>query len=689
MTLTETVSKLLWTATQNVVRRKCAENRYDGYDELIADIESKIRSNLLRPGTPRTDYRFTMLIVLTRTLNASIGTDKDEMIGPEDLGKLIGTEIRALDDDGVIGSVGVTKAMITIDVSLDHLVHRSLTDARAFADRTFMDRFRVDYGNDADDDGDDDDGITGPQVLIDFSSPNVAKDMHVGHLRSTIIGDTLFRLLRVFYGEDRIVCQNHIGDWGTQFGMIINYLRQEHGDIDQIMKYLNSIESDRLLPIYRSAKELFDNKDGATPMFADESRHQTYCLQQGSASADPADVRTNTENMMIWHKICEMSAVLYRGVYRKLMITDRLIDRGESFYNEYIPGVLSQIEGMMYDEGGAKLIKFDDWDFPLIVVKKDGGYTYATTDITAIWHRSQIVVASKMVYITDSGQAPHFAKVFDVAVKAGWIEREQAVHIGLGLVTGPDGKKLKTRSGDVIKLDDVIDEITTISNDVISDRAAQAAAGEDVHSGYMDIGRDDIVKMSEVIGMNTLKYYDDAHLYSSSWRYDPKKMFEFKGDTGVYQMYCYCRIGSIIDKSQYVAEQLGQYVDDLEIDDVDGKAEVGMDNGADNGGDEKAKIATIKDDPNFADLTDIDRALLSHLVRFDEAMCEAHQRYEIKPIMDYTKELTLRFNRFVSKQNVKILGASTEKYRFVICVLSHRILGEIFEILGFGKIDFI
>lgn len=669
-TLRTAVQDLVWRSVQDVVHDLCSHHRYDGYDELMAKLSESVYPNLIKSGSPRTDYKFAMLIVLTRTVNQFLGlADAIDSIDSIDLGKQIKTKIDALDTN-LFGDVQVSKAMMTFNISLDYLVRRSLIMARDFANRTFMKQFAQ----------------TGDRkIVLDFSSPNVAKDMHVGHLRSTIIGDTLYRLLSVFHNKQNILCQNHIGDWGTQFGMIINLLRYEYGNLDSIMLYLDGADSNALLTIYRKAKTCFDNKEGneAYVEFANESRHQTYCLQQGNTSDNSNDHVLHKENAVIWRKICELSRDAYTKIYRKLMITDQLQDRGESFYNDFIPGVLDLIKDLMYEESGAMMINLDGWEFPLIVVKSDGGYTYATTDIAAIWHRTQVIKADKLVYITDRGQGPHFDKVFDVALKMGWTTQTsqttqttqtqgQAMHIGFGLVAGPDGKKLKTRSGEVIKLNDVIDEVTEIAHDVISDRAARAKAGEDVHSGYADVDERAIANMSQMIGMNTLKYYDDSHLYSSGWRYDPKKMFEFQGDTGVYQMYCYCRIASIIEKSQYDSENTPQYLNDLVI----GLSMLGEDD-------------TVTVCPDFTDLTTIDRDLLCHLVQFADAMYDSYASYSIKPIMDYVKLLTTHFNRYVSKQNIKILGAPTEKYRFVICVLSHKILDTIFEILGFGKIDFI
>ena len=254
----------------------------------------------------------------------------------------------------------------------------------------------------------------------------------------------------------------------------------------------------------------------------------------------------------------------------------------------------------------------------------------------------------------------------------GWADNVDLIHIGFGLVSGKDGKKLKTREGDTVKLIDVIEEVTSISRNVIKDRAKRANDGEDVHEGYLKVTDDQISDMSDKIGINTLKYCDQSYLYSSNYRYDPDKMFEFKGDTGVYQMYAFCRIIAIINKSKYTLANTVKNGQEL-------LAEL---NNADPG-------KEITDIADFADLSQIDRDLLFVLSQFSETFESAYRSLTIKPVMDYLSTLSTQFARFVSKQNVKIIEADTQKFRVTLCALTYYVLDMIFDTIGMGKIDFI
>ncbi|MGB7565908.1 MAG: arginine--tRNA ligase, partial [Prochlorococcaceae cyanobacterium] len=292
-------------------------------------------------------------------------------------------------------------------------------------------------------------GASLPPVVVDFSSPNIAKEMHVGHLRSTIIGDALARVLE-FRGHP-VLRLNHVGDWGTQFGMLITHLKQV---APETLITADAVDLGDLVAFYREAKKRFDDD----PTFQATAREEVVKLQGG----DPVSLKA-------WGLLCEQSRREFQQIYDRLDI--RLSERGESFYNPYLAAVVADLEaaGLLVVDDGAGCVFLegvqgkDGQPLPLIVRKRDGGFNYATTDLAAIRYRFAAAPegdgAGRVIYVTDAGQASHFAAVFQVAERAGWIpEGGRLEHVPFGLVQGEDGKKLKTRSGETVRLKDLLDE---------------------------------------------------------------------------------------------------------------------------------------------------------------------------------------------------------------------------------------
>ncbi|MGB5241336.1 MAG: arginine--tRNA ligase, partial [Prochlorococcaceae cyanobacterium] len=286
-------------------------------------------------------------------------------------------------------------------------------------------------------------------VVVDFSSPNIAKEMHVGHLRSTIIGDALARVLE-FRGHP-VLRLNHVGDWGTQFGMLITHLKQV---APEALTTADAVDLGDLVAFYRQAKARFD----ADEAFQATSREEVVKLQSG----DPVSRRA-------WELLCEQSRREFQQIYDRLDIA--LSERGESFYNPCLEAVVADLEasGLLVTDAGAQCVFLegvsgkDGRPLPLIVRKSDGGFNYATTDLAALRYRFAVPPegdgARRLIYVTDAGQASHFAAVFQVARRAGWVpEGGRLEHVPFGLVQGEDGKKLKTRSGDTVRLKDLLDE---------------------------------------------------------------------------------------------------------------------------------------------------------------------------------------------------------------------------------------
>lgn len=275
-------------------------------------------------------------------------------------------------------------------------------------------------------------GYAGKRVIIDFSSPNVAKEMHVGHLRSTIIGDTLARTLE-FCGAD-VLRLNHIGDWGTQFGMLIQFMAEKReGGINA------STDEDvaDLQVLYRAAKARFDEDEE----FKTRAREAVTCLQSG-----------NAEYKKAWERICDASRGEFQKIYDRLGV--QLEERGESFYNPMLQDTVNELmeKGIAEESEGAKCVFVEGQPIPLIVQKSDGGFGYASTDMAALKHRIHSEHADWIIYVTDVGQQQHFDLVFAAAKKAGYVPDNRNVqidHVGFGLVLGEDGKKFRSRSGDV------------------------------------------------------------------------------------------------------------------------------------------------------------------------------------------------------------------------------------------------
>lgn len=370
------------------------------------------------------------------------------------------------------------------------------------------------------------------RVVVDFSSPNIAKEMHVGHLRSTIIGDCIARILE-FLGHD-VLRLNHVGDWGTQFGMLITYLREV---CPQALTTSDALDLGDLVSFYKQAKQRFDSDPG----FQELARQEVVRLQSGEEDSRRA-----------WELLCAQSRREFQKIYDLLEI--QLTERGESFYRHLLPAVVTDLRraGLLVEDQGAKCVFLDGFTSksgspqPLIIQKSDGGFNYATTDLAALRYRIEQDHADQIIYITDAGQATHFAQFFQVARRAGWIpERVEIVHVPFGLVQGEDGKKLKTRSGDTIRLQDLIDQ-------------AIARARADIEARLQDEGRQEtpefIEHVAHVIGIGAIKYADLSQNRTSNYIFNYDKMLALQGNTAPYLIYAYVRIQGINRKGQVEQE---------------------------------------------------------------------------------------------------------------------------------------
>ena len=361
------------------------------------------------------------------------------------------------------------------------------------------------------------------RVVVDYSSPNLAKEMHVGHLRGTIIGDCLVRVLERLGHE--IIRQNHVGDWGTQFGMLIAYmneLRAEQGDLPTQLADLETF--------YRAAKERFDSD----PVFAENSRASVVKLQSG----DP-------EYLEAWKTFIDESLQHCHKVYEKLGVSlNRENLKAESFYNSELENIVKVLEekSLLSISDGAKCVflpQFTGKDgelLPVIVQKSDGGFLYATTDLAAIKYRSFELDVARSLYVVDARQSLHFQQVFAVAKKAKLANEDISLeHITYGTMMGSDGKPFRTRSGDTIKLIDLLDESSKRAFELVTDK------NPDLEEASRKL-------IADEIGIASVKYSELSKNRTSDYIFDWATMLSFEGNTAPYLMYAYARIKSILRK---------------------------------------------------------------------------------------------------------------------------------------------
>lgn len=452
------------------------------------------------------------------------------------------------------------------------------------------------------------------RVVIDFSSPNVAKEMHVGHLRSTIIGDCLARIFE-FLGHD-VVRLNHIGDWGTSFGMLIQYMKEQCvGEL----AHVEGIHLSDLVRYYKLSKALFD----ADVEFKKRAQQQVVALQGGDVEA-----------LRLWKIICNISRKAYQEIYDLLDI--KLIERGESFYNSMLPTIVADLEkkGLVEVSEGAKCIFLEGFlnkegeQLPLMVQKSDGGYNYDTTDLAAIYQRIFEEKANRILYVTDAGQATHFAMIFAAAIKAGYLDlsKVRVDHVPFGLVLGNDGKKFRTRSGETERLMDLLEEAIDRAMNIMKER-------------HPDWSEQEQAEAAHALGLGAVKYADLSNNRMSDYVFNYDKMLKFEGNTIAFVMYSYVRALSI-QKKVNKAHGIGSY-----------------------------KITH-----------EAERALALHLLRFHEVLDTLVEDLLPNRLTDYLYELAEKFNLFF--RDCRVEGAVEEAERLLLTKTAQRIFEIGFSLLG-------
>ena len=469
------------------------------------------------------------------------------------------------------------------------------------------------------------------KIVVDFSSPNIAKEMHVGHLRSTIIGDSISRILE-FRGYE-VLRLNHVGDWGTQFGMLITHLKDIYPESINNFKNINLGD---LVTFYKESKKRFDHEIN----FQERARLEVVELQKG-----------NKNSLKAWKLLCEESRKEFNNIYKSLNI--KIIERGESFYNRFLKSVVEDLtkKGILVEDKGAKCVFLDGITnkegnrLPLIIQKKDGGYNYATTDLAALRYRFNKTPdgdgAGRIIYVTDQGQSMHFEGVFQVAMKASWIPENCSLeHVPFGLVQGIDGKKLKTREGDTIRLKDLLSESIK--------RAKKDLEGRIITENRTE-NQEFINHTSKVIGISAVKYADLSQNRITNYQFSFDKMLALNGNTAPYLLYTLVRISGINRKNTY------KDILDKEI--------------------------------NISFSDDLEWNLLKKLLKLDEIIISIEKDLLPNRLCNYLFELCQIFNRFYDK--IPILKADKEQMisRLELCKLMEKTLRLSLDLLGIETLD--
>ena len=469
------------------------------------------------------------------------------------------------------------------------------------------------------------------KVIVDFSSPNIAKEMHVGHLRSTIIGDSISK---IFEFRGYIVLRlNHIGDWGTQFGMLITQLKDLYSSD---LKEIDRIKISDLVEFYKASKKRFDNETE----FQKRSREEVVQLQSGDKKSIEA-----------WKLLCNQSRKEFDQIYKTLNI--KIKERGESFYNPFLKSIIEDLnyKRILVEDQGAKCVFLDGMTnkegnpLPLIIQKKDGGFNYATTDLAALRYRFNKEPygdnAARIIYVTDHGQSNHFAGVFQVAKRANWIPKDCEVnHVPFGLVQGIDGKKLKTREGDTIKLKDLLSESVKRAKEDLLKRLENESRFEN---------DDFILNTSKVIGIGAVKYADLSQNRITNYQFSFEKMLSLNGNTAPYLLYTLVRISGINRKNNMTEKAIN--------------------------------LESI----SFSH--DLEWKLIRKLLKFDEVIISIEKDLMPNRLCNYLFELCKTFNRFYDQVPILKGEMDTKISRLTLCALTEKTLKLSLELLGIETLE--
>ncbi|KDO27260.1 hypothetical protein SPRG_07509 [Saprolegnia parasitica CBS 223.65] len=456
------------------------------------------------------------------------------------------------------------------------------------------------------------------KIVVDFSSPNIAKDMHVGHLRSTIIGDAMCRILE-FQGHE-VLRINHVGDWGTQFGMLICHLMDVFPTWQEEMPDITD-----LTQLYKNAKQRFDEDEA----FHKRSKDQVVLLQSG-----------DEQSRKVWITLCDISRREFQKVYDRLDVS--LNEMGESFYNPIIPNVIKMLEDkkITEDSNGAKVIFTTKYKQPFMLVKTDGSYLYDTTDIAALWYRLHEQKADWIIIYTDYTQQDHFGLLFEVGAMSGILDptKHRVNHVGFGTVNDETGKRFKTRSGETVRLVNLLDESKTRMKEQLLARIA---------AGQTSLPASEVDAAAERIGYGAVKYFDLSQSPTTSYEFSYDKMLSTTGNTAVYLLFAYARLSSIVRKS-------------------------GVD------------VAALS--PSILALTDAhESALAIELLQFQDVVTQINKDLGSNRLCTYLYNVAEKVQLFVTK--CRVLGVPEQNSRLLLCQATLKVMQTCFQMLGIEPLD--
>jgi len=467
------------------------------------------------------------------------------------------------------------------------------------------------------------------KVIVDMSSPNIAKEMHVGHLRSTIIGESVARLCS-FIGHE-VKKLNHLGDWGTQFGMLIAHLQEMFPDYATVSPPIGDLQA-----FYKESKKRFDDEE--------DFKKRAYAAVVQLQSYEPSYIKA-------WKLICEVSRQEFTKIYERLDIQD-LVDRGESFYQPLMGDVISYLEGKgkLEEDEGRKICWGKGHPVPLTVEKTGGGYTYDTSDLAAIRHRLFEEKADWILYVVDQGQSTHLETVYAVAADVGWFDPKETrvEHVGFGVVLGEDRKKFKTRSGESVRLVDLLDEGVSRSEAKLREKGRHEV-----------LTPDEFDAAKTAVAYGCIKYADLSHNRCNDYVFSFDKMLDDKGNTAVYLQYAYVRIKSIARTAGVEASEI-----------------------------EKAakNTSVCLDHPKEYKLARL-------LVRFPEVITRMVDDLLLHLLCDYLYELAGTFTEFwdacyvVEKDRSTGEVVKVDMSRLLLCEAAAKVMQTGFSILGIQTLD--
>lgn len=465
-------------------------------------------------------------------------------------------------------------------------------------------------------------------VVVDYAGPNIAKSMHVGHLRTCIIGDCFVRTFAAL--GHTVIRQDHQGDWGTQFGMLIEYLL----DSDDPEAVANAASAD-LDALYRAARQRFD----ADEAFAAQARSRVTLLQGGDA-----------QTLQYWKVLVDVSQARFLAEYRRLGILMTADDvRGENFYNDMLPDLVADLKakGLAKLDDGAictypkGFVGRDGEPFAFIIQKSDGGYNYATTDLAAVRYSVDTLKATSLLYVTDVRQSQHFGMVFQVAREANWLtDKTASVHVGYGAVTGPNGQPYKTREGNTVSLSGLLDTAISEARELLSGR-----------TGDLDAPAQEAI--AHAVGVGAVKWADLKNECKNNYVFDPERMLAFQGNTGPYVQYASTRAKSVLRQAQAA----GLF-----------------------DGDESTLELSITEE--------VERQLALTLLGFGEAVADVSAKYAPHLLCTYLFELAETFTSFYEKCPVlKADDVSVRNARLAWCSHTARVLDRGLDLLGIAAVD--